>query len=54
VRQVGTTVGDVIDKPLYQGGLAMSRPLASIILVGALLLLIALLPQRAGQHPQLA
>ncbi len=53
-RPLGATVGDFIDKPLDQGGLAMSRPLASVVLVGALLLLIVLLPQRAGQHPQRA
>ncbi len=53
-RPLGATVGDFIDKPLDQGGLAMSRPLASFVLVGALLLLIVLLPQRPGRHPQRA
>jgi uncharacterized membrane-anchored protein len=50
-RPLGAAVGDFLDKPLDHGGLAFSRPLASIVLAGAIVLLIALLPQRAGRHP---
>ena len=53
-RPLGATVGDFIDKPLDQGGLAMSRPLASLVLAAVLLLLIIALPQRPGSHPQQA
>ncbi|MDD3799290.1 MAG: hypothetical protein PHE36_08960 [Novosphingobium sp.] len=51
-RPLGATVGDFLDKPLNQGGLDFSRPLASAALVAAILILIALLPQHAGMHPE--
>jgi len=51
-RPLGATVGDFLDKPLAKGGLDFSRPLASAILAGAIALLIALMPQRAGVHPK--
>lgn len=47
-RPLGATVGDFLDKPLDQGGLALSRPLASAVLAAAILALIIFLPQRAG------
>jgi uncharacterized membrane-anchored protein len=50
-RPLGATVGDFLDKPLAKGGLDLSRPIASAVLAGAMLLLILLLPQRAGSHP---
>ena len=50
-RPLGATVGDFLDKPLEDGGLALSRPLATALLAGAILLLILVLPQRAGRHP---
>jgi uncharacterized membrane-anchored protein len=50
-RPLGATVGDFLDKPIEHGGLALSRPIASAVLVAAILLLIWLLPQRAGRHP---
>ncbi len=53
-RPLGATVGDLIDKPLDQGGLAMSRPLASLLLAAVLLICIVVLPQRPGRHPQRA
>jgi uncharacterized membrane-anchored protein len=53
-RPLGATLGDFIDKPVDQGGLAMSRPLASVIVAALVILCIALFPQRAGQHPQRA
>ena len=50
-RPLGATVGDFLDKPLDHGGLAMSRPIASLVLFGLIAALIWLLPQRAGEHP---
>ncbi len=50
-RPLGATVGDFFDKPHAQGGLEVSRPVASLILAVAILALIALLPQRPGGHP---
>jgi uncharacterized membrane-anchored protein len=50
-RPLGATVGDFFDKPLAQGGLNVSRPIASAILAAIILVLILVLPQRAGEHP---
>lgn len=50
-RPLGATVGDFFDKPHVQGGLAVSRPLATVIIAVAMLALILLIPQRAGEHP---
>jgi len=50
-RPLGATVGDFLDKPHTEGGLALSRPLASAVLAAVILLLILVLPQRAGGHP---
>jgi len=49
-RPLGAALGDLLDKPLDHGGLALSRGLASLALAGAIVLLILLLPQRAGRH----
>ena len=51
-RPLGATVGDFLDKPLAKGGLAMSRPIATLVLLAAIAALIWLLPQRAGEHPK--
>jgi len=48
-RPLGATVGDYLDKPFGQGGLGLSRPLASAVLAVAILILILALPQRAGE-----
>lgn len=50
-RPLGATVGDFLDKPLDHGGLAFSRPIASAVLALAIIVLILVLPQRAGHHP---
>ena len=50
-RPLGATVGDLLDKPTDQGGLALSRPLASAAIAAFVVLCVALLPQRAGRHP---
>jgi len=46
-RPLGATVGDLLDKPLSHGGLAISRYLASGILAAVIVALILLIPQRA-------
>ncbi len=50
-RPLGATLGDLFDKPLGQGGFDMSRPLASLVLAVAIVVLIWLIPQRPGVHP---
>jgi uncharacterized membrane-anchored protein len=50
-RPLGATVGDFLDKPLANGGLNLSRPLASAAIAVILIALVLILPQRAGQHP---
>jgi uncharacterized membrane-anchored protein len=50
-RPLGATVGDFFDKPISQGGLDISRPLASLIIAAFILVCILVLPQRAGSHP---
>jgi uncharacterized membrane-anchored protein len=50
-RPLGATVGDFLDKPLDHGGLALSRPLASIVIAAFMIVCLLLIPQRAGQHP---
>jgi uncharacterized membrane-anchored protein len=50
-RPLGATVGDLLDKPIYQGGLEVSRPLASLIIGAFMIACIVLLPQRPGAHP---
>jgi uncharacterized membrane-anchored protein len=49
-RPLGATLGDFLDKPLSDGGLAFSRPLASLILAVVILICILLIPQRAAQR----
>jgi len=50
-RPLGATVGDFLDKPLDKGGLDLSRPIASAALAMAIVVLILVIPQRAGRHP---
>src|ERR1700724_8365 len=50
-RPLGASVGDFLDKPVSDGGLAFSRPIASAIIAAFIVLCILILPQRAGQHP---
>lgn len=49
-RPLGAVVGDFLDKPLDQGGLALSRYAASLALLAAVAVLAWLLPQRAAQR----
>jgi len=50
-RPLGATVGDLLDKPVDHGGMALSRPLASAVIAGFIVLCLFMLPQRAGRHP---
>ncbi|WP_419144902.1 hypothetical protein [Novosphingobium album (ex Hu et al. 2023)] len=49
-RPLGATVGDFLDKPFAHGGLDLSRPMASAALGATMIVLILILPQRAGRH----
>jgi uncharacterized membrane-anchored protein len=53
-RPLGATVGDFLDKPKANGGLALSRPLASAVIAGFILLCLFILPQDPGRHPAAA
>ncbi len=50
-RPLGATVGDFLDKPVANGGLSLSRPIASAVLAIVIVLLILVIPQRPGRHP---
>jgi uncharacterized membrane-anchored protein len=50
-RPLGATVGDLLDKPVANGGLAFGRFYASAILAAFIVVCIVFLPQRAGRHP---
>jgi len=50
-RPLGATVGDFLDKPRSDGGMALSRPIASAVIAAFIVACILILPQRAGQHP---
>jgi uncharacterized membrane-anchored protein len=50
-RPLGATVGDFLDKPVSDGGLALSRPIASAVIAAFIIACILILPQRAGRHP---
>lgn len=43
-RPLGATVGDFLDKPLEHGGLAMSRPIATLVLAAMIAALVWMLP----------
>ena len=47
-RPLGATLGDLLDKPLEDGGLAFSRLYATAILAAVILACVVFLPQRAG------
>ena len=50
-RPLGATVGDLLDKPVANGGLALGRFSASAVLAVLIVACILLFPQRAGSHP---
>lgn len=47
-RPLGAAVGDLLDKPLAEGGLALSRYVASGVLLAFIIACIAIFPQRAA------
>jgi uncharacterized membrane-anchored protein len=50
-RPLGATVGDLLDKPVADGGLALGRFSASAVLAVFIIGCILIFPQRAGRHP---
>jgi uncharacterized membrane-anchored protein len=53
-RPLGATVGDFLDKPVSDGGLALSRPLASLVIAAFIVGCLFVLPQRPGHHPRMS
>ena len=51
-RPLGATIGDFLDKPVSDGGLTISRPIASAVIAAFILICLLVLPQRAGRRPQ--
>src|SRR5882724_9603671 len=49
-RPLGATLGDLLDKPVADGGLAFDRFYASAILAAVIVACILLLPQRPGKQ----
>ena len=49
-RPLGAVVGDLLDKPLASGGLALSRYTASAVLLVCIAALIVFFPQRAARR----
>ena len=50
-RPLGATLGDFFDKPHDQGGLGLSRYIASAVLTAVIVACVAFMPRRAGKHP---
>ena len=50
-RPFGATAGDFLDKPVADGGMNISRPVASLIIAIFIVICILIFPQRAGSHP---
>jgi uncharacterized membrane-anchored protein len=50
-RPLGATVGDLLDKPHANGGLALSRFYASAILAAVIVAGLLFVPPKAGKHP---
>lgn len=48
-RPLGATIGDFLDKPIDHGGLALSRPGASLAIGVVIITLILAIPQRAAR-----
>ena len=49
-RPLGATLGDLLDKPVAQGGLHFSRLIASLILLGCIVAGVAFTQQRAAKQ----
>jgi uncharacterized membrane-anchored protein len=50
-RPLGATVGDFLDKPISDGGLALSRPIASAVIAAFIIGCLVFFRQSAGMHP---
>lgn len=50
-RPIGATVGDLLDKPVDHGGLALSRYAASAVLAVFIIACILLMPHKAEKQP---
>jgi uncharacterized membrane-anchored protein len=50
-RPFGANMGDLLTKPRADGGLNLSRFLASGVIAALMIVLILLIPQKAGVHP---
>lgn len=48
-RPLGAVVGDFLDKPILDGGLALNHFLASATLLAVIIIVVSIVPQRAGQ-----
>ena len=48
-RPLGAVVGDFLDKPFAKGGLDISRPIISLILLVTIIILIIVIPQKAAE-----
>jgi uncharacterized membrane-anchored protein len=53
-RPLGATVGDFLDKPVAQGGLALSRPIASVVIAVLMVIGIGVFRRRAARQSQSA
>jgi uncharacterized membrane-anchored protein len=49
-RPLGATLGDFLGRPIHEGGLASSRPIASAAIAAFIIGCILLLPQRPASH----
>jgi len=47
-RSLGAVLGDLLDKPVASGGFAFSRPLASALLLTAMVACLLLFPRRSA------
>jgi len=51
-RPLGATVGDFLDKPVTQGGLALSRPIASVVIAVLMIIGLSVFRRRAAHQSQ--
>lgn len=49
-RPLGATAGDLLDKPVTEGGMALSRLYASLIILAFIVICILIIPQKAAEH----
>jgi len=50
-RPLGAVVGDFLDKPVANGGLALSRYTGSLVLLAAIVVCVVVFPQRPAPNP---